>query len=98
MFYYLDQKMAASILGIHEPYILVTTDLLYADDVMLASSDSNNLQLLLDTVIQKGALYASELNSDKTVALRVKRDGVIFAPSGRTVKTVEQTIYIGGLI
>eukprot|EP00959_Pyramimonas_sp_CCMP1952_P035515 743732-Pyramimonas_sp.AAC.1 len=82
MFYDIDQQMEAASLDTQEPQFMVTTDLLYADDTMLASSDTNKVQLLLGTVITEGSFYGLELNWDKTVALRIKHNGVVFAPSG----------------
>eukprot|EP00959_Pyramimonas_sp_CCMP1952_P192342 4021919-Pyramimonas_sp.AAC.1 len=81
-----------------EPEYLVCRDLLYADDTMLISSDSGKLQTFLDIVIDEGRRYGLDLNWDKTVCMRLHNSGIISSPTGAPLKTVEQAVYLGGLL
>eukprot|EP00959_Pyramimonas_sp_CCMP1952_P301763 6313950-Pyramimonas_sp.AAC.1 len=47
--------------AVQEPSYLDCSDLLYADDTMLLSSDSGKFQTVLNTVIDEGAIYGLDL-------------------------------------
>ena len=81
-----------------EPAYMVCTDLLYADDTLLLSSNVTKLQAHMDLVVDEGARYGLELNWSKTVAINILHDGVLRQPSGEPVKTVSQAIYLGGML
>ena len=55
MFFDVDGRMVGLHSDIQEPDYLACSDILYADDTMLLSSDSGKLQALLNTVIDEGA-------------------------------------------
>ena len=98
MFYDVDNRMAGLHAAVREPDYLACSDLLYADDTMLLSSDSGKLQTLLNTVIDEGARYGLDLNLDKTVCMRVHNTGALRSPTGAPLKIVEQAVYLGGLL
>ena len=98
MFSDIDDRMYNLHIDVQEPTFLVCTDLLCADDTMLASSCPVKLQTLLDAVIDEGARYGLELNWGKTVAVRTNNNGVVRTPSGEPLKIVDQTVYLGGLL
>ena len=98
MFFDVDNRMVGLHGDIQEPNYLACSDLLYADDTMLLSSDSGKLQTLLNTVIDEGARYGLDLNWDKTLCMRVHNTGTVFSPTGAPLKIVDQAVYLGGLL
>ena len=55
-----------------EPAFIVTRELLYADDTLLASSSEKNLQTLLNAVCEEGLKYGLELHWGKTFQMSVR--------------------------
>ena len=81
-----------------EPAFVVTREVLYADDTLLVSTSSQNLQRLLDAVVREGARYGLELNWDKTFQMAVGSTGSIERPGGGDIEKKTNVIYLGGLI
>ena len=81
-----------------EPEFVVTRDVLYADDTLLASQHPENLQRLLNAIVEEGKKYGLELNWDKTVQIQVSTGISISRPDGGAIKTVREAVYLGGLI
>ena len=81
-----------------EPAYVVTRDLLYADDTLLASRHASNLQRLLAAVVEEGARYGLELNWSKTVQMQISTQECITIPGGDAIKCVRQAVYLGGLV
>ena len=98
MFFDIDSKMRDRGDNIEEPPYVVCSDLLYADDTMLVSSNTEKLQALLDYVIGEGARYGLELNWGKTVGIGIHHNGVVSDPSGTPVRMVDKVVYLGGLL
>jgi hypothetical protein len=81
-----------------EPAYAVTRDVLYADDTLLMSADAVILQTHLNLIVSEGQAYGLELNWDKTVAININNNGSIHGPHGQILKSVQQAVYLGGLI
>ena len=81
-----------------DPEYIVTRDMLYADDTLLASQSSGNLQSMLNAIVDEGAKYGLELNWGKTLQMQINTNSRIFQPDGGEIKTVRDAIYLGGLI
>ena len=81
-----------------EPDYVVCTDLLYADDTLLFSSNVSKLQTHMELLVDEGSRYGLELNWEKTVAMNILNDGVLTQPNGEPVKKISQTVYLGGMI
>ena len=77
---------------------VVSRDLLYADDTLLADTNSAVLQRMTETVATVGAEYGLELHWGKTVLLRVRCAGVLLDPAGNEVTAKESAVYLGGLL
>ena len=52
----------------------------------------------MDLVIDEGQRYGLEINFKKTVAINVHCETELKQPTGELVKTVEQAVYLGGLL
>ena len=81
-----------------EPAFVVTRELLYADDTLLALSSPKNLQMLLDAICAEGLKYGLELNWDKTYQMSVCHPGYIVRPDGTNITRKRDVVYLGGLI
>ena len=81
-----------------EPEYIVTRDMLYADDTLLASSSADNLQSILSTIVEEGARYGLELNWSKTLQMRISTNAQVCCPSGEPIACVREAIYLGGLL
>ena len=78
---------------------VVTRDILYADDTLLASSLASSLQSFLNAVVEGGARYGPELNWDKTMQIQISTSAKVPPAMRQTVEfCVLETIYLGGLI
>ena len=93
-----DQRVREEGWEVPEPDYIVCPDVLYADDTVLLSSNPAKLQRTLDLVVDEGKRYGRELNWKKTMCMKVRNDGEIKAPSGEPVQTVEQAVYLGGML
>ena len=71
-----------------EPEYIVTRDMLYADDTLLASSSADNLQIILSSIVEEGARYGLELNWSKTVQMRISTNEQVCCPSGEPIACV----------
>ena len=96
MLHDIDLRLEASLAV--EPKYVVTRDILYADDTLLASSSASSLQSLLNAVVEEGARYGLELNWDKTMQMQISTSAQIHQPCGKPLKCVREAIYLGGLI
>ena len=83
---------------IEEPAFLEIRDLLYADDTLLMSAHTSNLQAMLDGIVEEGARYGLELNWKKTVQMQIGTPSVIKRPDGQDIDSVRQAVYLGGCI
>ena len=83
---------------LEEPPYVVTRDILYADDTLLLSHHTDNLQHMLLEMITEGAKYGLELNWDKTLQMQISTNKRIAQPNGDAIKCVREAIYLGGLI
>ena len=81
-----------------EPEYLVTKDILYADDTLLASSSSANMERLVNAIVQEGAAYGLEINWDKTVQIQVATPRKINRPDGGPISCSREAVYLGGLV
>ena len=81
-----------------EPAFVVTRELLYAGDTLLASSSAENLQILLNAVCEEGLKYGLELHWGKTFQMSVCHTGSIHAPNGNEIEKKTNIVYLGGLI
>ena len=63
---------------------------------VLASSSSDKLQTLLDTLIDEGKQYGLELNWKKKVLMKIRNAWSIQDPSGKLLTAVDQAEYLGG--
>jgi len=81
-----------------EPAFLVTRDVLYADDTLLASQHQENLQHMLNAIVEEGMKYGLELNWDKTVQIQISTGMRIARPDGGPISSVREAVYLGGLI
>ena len=79
-----------------EPDYVVTRDVLYAADTLLASSSASNLQPILDAVVEEGAKHGLELNWDKTLQMQISTLARVSQPDGNPLKCVREAIYSGG--
>ena len=69
-----------------EPGFIVTRELLYADDTLLASSSAGNLQTLLNAVCSEGLKYGLELHWGKTFQMSVNHSSSIQSPDGSNIE------------
>ena len=76
---------------------VVTRDLLYADDTLLAETDATVLQFHLDRMVQIGGQYGLELHWGKTCVLNIRHPDQIMGPEG-PLKEEAEAVYLGGLI
>ena len=76
----------------------ICSDITYADDTALVSDDLSLLQLTLNCLINKAALYGLEPNWDKTLHLQIRHNEAILMPSGDAVKPVDSATYLGSLL
>ena len=83
---------------IEEPAFLEIRDLLYADDTLLMSAHTSNLQAMLDGIVEEGARYGLALNWKKTVQMQIGTPSVIKRPDGQDIDAVRQAVYLGGCI
>ena len=81
-----------------DPEYVVTRDILYADDTLLASQSSLNLQNMLNAIVTEGAKYGLELNWEKTLQMQINTNSNICQPDGGDIKRVRDAVYLGGLI
>ena len=88
---------ATTVLDI-EPDFIVTHDVLYADDTLLASSSAANMQRLVNAVVQEGAPYGLEINWSKTIQIQVSTQQHIGRPDGGPIACVREGIYLGGML
>ena len=87
------------------PFV-VTRDVLYADDTLLAENNADILQFHLDTIVELGSAYGLELHWGKTLVLRVRHDGRIVGAQGQgtigpqlwPLQEVDEAVYLGGLL
>eukprot|EP00959_Pyramimonas_sp_CCMP1952_P116206 2429365-Pyramimonas_sp.AAC.1 len=54
-----------------DPEYVVAPDTLYADDTLLASRSSVNLQNMLNAIVTEGAKYGMELNWEKALQMQI---------------------------
>ena len=78
------------------PYV-VTRDILYADDTLLAETRPDILQRHLDLIVEYGASYGLEIHWGKTLLLQARQSGTIHGGEG-PLKPVDSTVYLGGLL
>ena len=83
---------------VDEPAYIVTREVLYADDTLLVSSSSGNLQQLLDAIVQEGLKYGLELNWEKTLQMQVSSGARAVRPNGASIQSVKEAVYLGGLL
>ena len=81
-----------------EPGFVVTRDILYADDTLLASRHAYNLQLILNRIVDESAKYGLELNWDKTIQMQISTPSKVSRPDGTDISFVKETIYLGSII
>ena len=81
-----------------EPEYLVTKDILYADDTLLASSNSANMERLVNAIVQESVAYGFEINWDKTVQIQVATARKINRPDGGPISCSREAVYLGGLV
>lgn len=93
-----DRRLQEEGCNVAEPEYVVCGDVLYADDTQLISSSAAKLQRQLECVVDEGKRYGLELNWTKTLAMRIRHDGMVTQPSGEPVKCVEEAVYLGGLL
>ena len=98
MMFDVDKMYSSMASDFEEPDYVVCGDLLYADDTVLLSASPVRLQLVLDLIIQEGEKYGLQLNWKKTVMMRIRNDGQVFSPDGHALESVEQAVYLGGLL
>ena len=60
-----------------EPDFIVTNDVLYADDTLLASSSVLNMQRLINAIVHEGANYGLDINWSKTIKIQVSTPHII---------------------
>ena len=51
----------------------------------------------LDLVVDVGKHYGLELNSGKTILLKIRSSGVVHGPDGKAITCKESAVYLGGL-
>ena len=73
----------------------MTTDVLYADDTLLLSSDRTKLQRHLELVVDEGRRCGLELNGKKTILMRVNNSGMLKEPSGEDIKSCRAHSLLG---
>ena len=81
-----------------EPAYVVTRDILYADDTLLASHSKNNVQSMLNAIVLEGQKYGLELNWDKTLQMHISTNDAAERPGGGPIKVVREAVYLGGLL
>ena len=81
-----------------EPPHVICSDILYADDTVLLSSNPNKLQMHLDILVEEGAKYGLELNWDKTVVINIHSEADLMQPSGNKIKKVDRVVYLGSIL
>jgi len=81
-----------------EPAYVVTRDILYADDTLLASQIRTNIQNMLKAIVGEGCKYGLELNWGKTLQMHISTNAVVFRPDGGPINTVREAIYLGGML
>jgi len=81
-----------------EPGFVVTRDILYADDTLLASRHAYNLQLILNRIVDEGAKYGLEFNWDKTIQMQISTPSKVSRPDGTDISSVREAVYLGGII
>ena len=81
-----------------EEQYVTTNEILYADDTLLLSSKSSNLQTLLNTVVEEGAKYGLEINWKKTNQMGISAPAVITRPTGEVIEGKRNVVYLGGLV
>ena len=70
-------------------------EILYADDTILFSEDTNTLQSFLWEVEKEGRRYGLKLNKGKCEALNTEGSEEIKFGNGKTVKRVTESSYLG---
>eukprot|EP00973_Karenia_brevis_P047013 6523922-Karenia_brevis.AAC.1 len=81
-----------------EPSYVIITEILYADDTLLCSSDQAYLQILLDAFQLHAKRYGLTLNWEKTKLMTINCEGFLVDGNGGYVKTVDQLVCLGGLL
>ena len=81
-----------------EPSYVVTRDVLYADDTLLASTHVENLQVILDAIVAAGREYGLELNWAKTLQIQISTANRVIRPDGAEIRSVREAVYLGGMI
>ena len=93
-----DRKMYDALQVAPTQPFLVTRDILYADDTLLAATDPCTLQKHLDCIADVGRKYGLELHWGKTILLQVRHDGTIHAADGTELKVQDRAVYLGALL
>ena len=73
-------------------------DIAYADDTALVSECSDDLQVVLNSLLLHAKALGLEPNWKKTVHLQIKHSDMVVNPDGQEVKPVVQAVYLGGLV
>ena len=76
----------------------VMSELLYADDTLLISEDSQSLESMLFAIEAAGASFGLVLHSDKFQLMKIGTEGVIRRADGRVIPPSSQIVYLGSLI
>lgn len=79
-----------------EPSYIVTNEVLYADDTLLASHSRENLQKLLTATVEEGSRYGLELNWSKTLQMQISTPASVPRPDGTAIQSVREAVYLGG--
>ena len=88
----------ANVILEEEPDFIVTNDVLYADDTLLASSNVLNMQRLINAIVHEGANYGLEINWSKTIQIQVSTPHIITRPDGSPIVCARDAVYLGGLV
>ena len=75
-----------------------TSDLLYADDTLIISSDAKKANKILAAIVKHSERYGLKLNKGKceVIAPHTKANEKIAFPTGEELKKVEAATYLGG--
>ena len=80
------------------PPHIISRDLLYADDTLIVESDAGRAERFMHIIADCGAEYGLALNWQKVKLLRINHPGVVRAPDGSEIKTVDSLLYLGATL
>ena len=83
---------------LHPAHLKRLDEYIYADDLVLLTNTSVQAKSLLQNLEQKTRGISLYMNADKTEFMSSKQDEALATLNGKTLKLIDQFIYVGGNI